>query len=237
LANRLPCWAGGAGYRDRPIIFQWRSPPDLVATLGLPPAGNAAHEATRSMILAEALLGAHTGQAVSYSRRKVFYATGRKYRSPAYTYATVMKSVAELVQQGWLFEHRVRPNHRGWQSSFWATPDLIQAARAFDAELIFDPGEPIRLKDMEGDLVDYPDTRETLRLRRALEPINAYLKGLRIELPGAVHQGRHLRIGDVLILPRERTASDLQSTKFWTPRSGLWLVAKHPEERSRRSAD
>jgi hypothetical protein len=37
----------------------------------------------------------------------------------------------------------VRPNHRGWQSSFWATPDLIQAARAFDAELIFDPGEPI----------------------------------------------------------------------------------------------
>jgi hypothetical protein len=67
--------------------------------------------------------------------------------------------------------------------------------------LIFDRGEPIRLKDMEGDLVDYPDTRETLRLRRALEPINACLKGLRIELPGAVHQGRHLRIGDVLILP------------------------------------
>lgn len=31
--------------------------------------------------------------------------------------------------------------------------------------------------------------------------INAYLKELRIELPGAVHQGRHLRIGDALILP------------------------------------
>lgn len=63
---------------------------------------------------------------------------------------------------------------------------MIAAARAFDAELIFDEGEPIRLKDVAGDLVDYPDTRETLRLRRALEPINAYLKELHIELPGAV---------------------------------------------------
>jgi hypothetical protein len=201
LANRFPCWEGGARYRDRPISFRWRSPPDIVATLGLPPAGNAAHEATRSMILAEALLGAQTGQAISYSRRKVFYVSGKRYRSPAHTYATVLRSVAELVQQGWLFEHRVKPNHRGWQSSFWATPDLIQAAWAFDAELIFDRGEPIRLKDTAGDLVDYPETRETLRLRGALEPINTYLKELQIELPGVEHQGRHLRVGDSLILP------------------------------------
>jgi hypothetical protein len=153
------------------------------------------------MILAEALLGAQTGQAVSYSRRKVFYVSGKRYRSPAYTYATVLRSVAELVQQGWLFEHRVKPNDRGWQSSFWAAPDLIQAACAFDAALIFDRGEPILLKDTAGDLVDYPETRETLRLRGALEPLNTYLKELEIELPGAVRQGRHLRIGELPILP------------------------------------
>jgi hypothetical protein len=59
------------------------------------------------MILAEALLGAETGQGVSYSRRKVYYSGGKRYRSRAYTYATVLASVAELVQNGWLFEHRV----------------------------------------------------------------------------------------------------------------------------------
>jgi hypothetical protein len=176
-------------------------PPDLVATLGLPTARNAAYEATRSMILAEALLGAETGQGVSYSRRKVYYSGAQRYRSRAYTYATVLASVAELVQNGWLFEHRVEPNNRGWQSSFWATPKLIQAARAFGAELIYQAREPIRLKDMAGNLVDYPDTGQTLRLRRALEPINACLNCLHIEIPGVMCQGRHLCIGDALILP------------------------------------
>ena len=61
--------------------------------------------------------------------------------------------------------------------------------------------EPIRLKDMAGNLVDYTDTGLTLRLRRALEPINACLNGLHIEIPGAVCQGRHVCIGDALILP------------------------------------
>lgn len=62
-------------------------------------------------------------------------------------------------------------------------------------------GEPIRLKDDADDLVDYSETRETLRIRRALEPIDAYLKGLKIELPGTVRQGRHLGIGDSQVLP------------------------------------
>jgi hypothetical protein len=46
-----------------------------------------------------------------------------------------------------------------------------------------------------------PLGRETLRIRRALEPINAHLRQLRIELPGVARQGRHLRIGDCQILP------------------------------------
>jgi len=63
-------------------------------------------------------------------------------------------------------------------------------------------GEPIiRLKDDADDLVGYSETRETLRIRRALEPIDAYLKGLKIELPGTVRQGRHLGIGDSQVLP------------------------------------
>jgi hypothetical protein len=196
LANRL-----GAGYRDRPLTFQWQSPPGFVDALGLPAARNRAYEATRRAILAEALLGAESGQGVSYSRRKVSYSRGKRYRAHAHTYATVLGSVDELVQVGWLSGHRVKPNNRGWQSSFWATPDLVHAAREFATDPIFEAREPIRLKDDADDLVDYPETRETLRIRSALEPINAYLKELQVELPGAVRQGRHLGIGDSQVLP------------------------------------
>jgi hypothetical protein len=174
---------------------------DFVAGLGLPAPRNADHEATRSMLLAEVLLGAESGQGVSYSRRKVFYADGRRYRSRAYTYTAVMRSVDELVQHGLLHEHRVAPNNRGWQSSIWATPDLLDVASAYHAELNFHAGEPIRLKDAAGKLVDYAETRQTWHLRRGLEPVNASLKELRIELTGAERRGRHLCIGDTLILP------------------------------------
>jgi hypothetical protein len=46
LVNRLPSWADGPGYRDRPMSFQWRSPLGLVETLGLPTTRNAAYEVT-----------------------------------------------------------------------------------------------------------------------------------------------------------------------------------------------
>ena len=57
------------------------------------------------------------------------------------------------------------------------------------------------MKDDADDLIDYSETRETLRIRRALEPIDAFLKELQIQLPGVVRQGRHLRIGDSQVLP------------------------------------
>ncbi len=153
------------------------------------------------MILGEALLGVETGQGVSYSRRKVFYAAGKRYRDRSHTYLNILRAVDELVQKGWLREHRVAPNNRGWQSSFCATAELIEVAREIGSEPTFQMSEPIRLKDNEDDLVDYPETRETLGLRRALEPINGYLKELKIELPGEALRGRHIRIGDSYVLP------------------------------------
>jgi hypothetical protein len=191
----------GAGYRDRPLRFLWRVTPALTQLLGLPAARNSAFEATRCAILAEALLGAESGQDVSYSRRKVSYVSGKRYRAADHTYSTVLGSVAELEREGWLSGHCVEPNNLGWQSSFWATPDLIQAADSFAAVLKFQGREPIRLKDDARHLVDYTETRKTLRLRKALERINARLKELNIELPGAVRQGRHLRIDGAYILP------------------------------------
>ena len=201
LANRLPFWASGPGYRDRPLTFQWRSPLRLVGALGLPAPRSGACEIARCAILADALLGALNGQGVSYSRRKVVYANGKRYRARAHTYATVLRSVDELVQEGWLYGHRVPPNNRGWQSSFCASPELIELAEELGADPTFQVCEPIRLKDDADHLVDYPETRETLQIRRALELINVFLKKLQIELPGAVRQGRYLRVGDSHILP------------------------------------
>jgi hypothetical protein len=191
----------GAGYRDRPFTFQWQSPDGFVEALDLPVAHNGAYEATRRAILAEALLGAETGQGVSYSRRKVFYSIGKRYRSSDHTYATVLGSVDELERKGWLFGHRAKPNSRGWQSSFWATPDLVRVAREFASDLKYEMREPIRLKNEAGELVDYPETRETLRIRKALDPINANLSELQIELPGAARNGSHLDFGNSQVLP------------------------------------
>lgn len=196
MANRLGC-----GYRDRPLTFQWQTPLGFIEALGLPAARNGAYEATRRAILAEALLGAESGQGVSYSRRKVFYGKGKRYRAPAHTYETVLGTVDELVQEGWLYSHQVAPNNRGWQSSFFAMPELIDVAWDLAVDPKFEVREPIRLKDNADELVDYPETRETLRIRRALEPINAYLTGLQIEFPGAKQQGRHLCIGNSQVLP------------------------------------
>jgi hypothetical protein len=42
LANRL-----GTGYRDRPLTFQWQSPPGFIEVLGLPAARNGACEPIR----------------------------------------------------------------------------------------------------------------------------------------------------------------------------------------------
>jgi hypothetical protein len=138
---------------------------------------------------------------VSYSRRKVSYSKGKRYRSSAYTYATVLGAVDELVQEGWLYGFRVPPNNLGWQSSFSATPKLMSAPTDLAVGLTFEGREPIRLKDEADDLIDYPETRRTLRIRRELEQLNAHLGQLRIELPGVAREGRHLCMGDCWILP------------------------------------
>ena len=49
LANRAFS-ASGAGYRDRPLSFQWQAPLVLVEGLGLTPARNRAYGATIRMI-------------------------------------------------------------------------------------------------------------------------------------------------------------------------------------------
>jgi hypothetical protein len=188
-------------YRDRPLSFHWHVP-DLSREFDLPPARNVSVEVVRSSILAEAILAGEAGQGVSYSRNRNFYADGKRYRGTDFTYASVLGAVAELDKAGWISDRRVAPGNLGWQSSFVATDRLMQVWDAVGGELIYKPnGEIIWLKNDAGELIDYRETRVTLRLRRPLEIINKGLACLDIDVPGAERRGHLLVIEGGYVSP------------------------------------
>jgi hypothetical protein len=186
--------------RDRPLSFHWNSA-DFAQMLGLPRTRNSHHEATINAILAEAILAAESGKRVSYSARRGFYSQGTRYRGTAFTYATVMGAIAMLARAGWITDCRVAPGNLGWQSSFAATDRLMEAWRSTDQRVIYSAGEIIWLKNRDGILVDYVDTRTTRQLRRQLAGANDGLAGLAIDVPGAERRGHHMFIGGSYLLP------------------------------------
>ncbi|MCG2628298.1 hypothetical protein L6654_16830 [Bradyrhizobium sp. WYCCWR 13023] len=189
--------------RDRPLSFHWETV-DFMHLLGLPAARNAHHEATINAIVAEAILAAEAGRRVSYSARRTFYSQGRRYRGTSYTYATMMRAIALLDRTGWISDHRVPPGNRGWQSSFVATEQLLDAWRSFGRGMTYAPAERVCLKNDAGELVDYRDTPLTLRIRGQLEERNEALAELRIDLPGIERRGHHVVIGGSFVLPIPR---------------------------------
>jgi hypothetical protein len=112
MAGECEHQCGSSVDRDRPLSFHW-SAPDLARKLGLPPARNAAVEAARASILAEAIIAAESGKSVSYSRNRDFHANSRRYRETAYSYATVLAAVAELDRAGIIIDRRVAPGNLG----------------------------------------------------------------------------------------------------------------------------
>jgi hypothetical protein len=206
--------------RDRPLGFHWRVP-DLAQQLGLSPARNAAFEAARSSILVEAMLANEAGQAVSYSRNKTFYAALDRYHGTAYTYQTVLDSVADLADAGLIEDCRVKPGNLGWQSSFYATGRLIEAWPGIVERVEYDPGEIIRLKDENGKLIDYGDTHRTRRMRKQLAALNEALADLEITVPAAKRRGLHLVIDNG---PADDGKSRRLSHILPHPGNGIWRV-------------
>jgi hypothetical protein len=189
-----------SGDHDRPLGFHWQAP-TLERELGLPSARNAALEAARAAILAEAILGAESGRAISYSRNRNFYASAQRYRGTAYTYTTVLSAVAECDRHGFIIDRKVPPGHLGWQSSFIASDQLMQIWRSTDRHLTYSEGETIWLKDACGNLIGYTDSRNTRRMRDELVERNQILAQLGVDLPGAELRGRHMVIGASYVLP------------------------------------
>src|SRR5712671_2840952 len=109
---------------DQPLRFHWNVP-GLARDLGLCLPHKL--EAAASSVLAEAILAAEAGKAVSYSRNRNFYTNGRRYRGTAFTYTTVLSSVAALHAAGLIIDARSRPGNLGRQSIFVASDELIDA--------------------------------------------------------------------------------------------------------------
>jgi hypothetical protein len=176
--------------RDRALSFHW-NPIDfgIFDRLGLPAPRNRERARARGSILTEAyIIGrAEPHRRISYSRRRDFYADQQRYRGTAYTYDTVVAEIDQLGDCGLLENVVAKPGSRGWQSTFRATPELVYA---FDRPVpaVYDPHELIRLRNVEGRLIEYRDTAETERMRRELAEINDAIAAAKVALkaPSAV---------------------------------------------------
>jgi hypothetical protein len=132
----------------------------------------------------EAVIAAANGRWLSFSRSRDHYARiGQRYHGAAYTYAHIVQTVDELVRAGLLEEERARPGDHlrtGLQSRVRATPALIAVLK--QAPLEYSMWEPIRLRNVCGELIQYPETQRTRQMRRRLAPINNFLSGIDVRL-------------------------------------------------------
>lgn len=134
------------------------------------------------------------GDWVSYSRYKGHYSQPSRYKNPIYTYRKVVGAVDALQGAG-LIDHVISsPHSRGWQSSMRARDVLVErtfAALGNHPLTIAKPAETIWLRNADGDLIDYKETRERSRERSRLDAFNKALGSVTI---GGTQLGPVVRI-------------------------------------------
>lgn len=171
--------------RDHPLSGHWR-PVDPAAfdVLGLPPAKSRATEITRAQIISETFVvgRANRDAWISYSRRRAFYADRSRYWPANYTFDRIVPSVDHLVNWGLLEHEKAAPGDLGWQSRFRATDSLMSALADKAIAILHQPTELVRLRDFDGNLVDYEDNRRTRSWRRQIAQFNEALSKTEIGL-------------------------------------------------------
>jgi hypothetical protein len=125
----------------------------------------------RTQILTELLVAGD--RFISYSRRRGFYTESQRYYRPTYSYRGVISAVEQLAAEGIIEHEKVPPGHRGFQSRFRATRDLLKELSAVQVQ--YKPLELIVLRDDAGNPVDYCDNRETRTMRKRLTELNEAL--------------------------------------------------------------
>jgi len=194
-------WQG----RDRALRLSWRcNEYEFAKCLDLPLAGSAKN--VRAMI-SVAVDAVHTALhfpelRVSCSRRNGWWHETRRYRDPDFTYYNVVPAIDALLEAGILIDYDLQPAGRstGVQSSYRPAPWL---AEIILPELRYEVGEVIRMKDVEGRLVDYRDNDRTRRDRCMLAKINRRLTETEIDLnvTAAIRDGNAIRLDGYSVFP------------------------------------
>lgn len=130
-------------------------------------------DATGAAMVVAAFEGFFIGRAVSYSRNRNFYGSGRH---SLITYKKVITAVERLAAAGWIYHYKQAPGMRGWQSAFEATPELVDEMQEILAgrprlRLARLPTTTI-LRDEHGKPMDYSRTRVIDRCDRKTEAFN-----------------------------------------------------------------
>jgi len=184
----------------KPLSLDWRAT-DLDWLPEPPEARNRREHAAMMVIMFDACME-YCGQArpITYSRNRNHYAGKGRYQGSLYRYTLIVPAVDKLAEAG-LIDHWKAPvagGPTGRQSEFKASPLLIEALPNEPPLHWVEPGELVRLKDADGNLIPYQDSLRTVRDRRMLREINEAISGfdLDINAPSVERNGQILMIGE-----------------------------------------
>jgi hypothetical protein len=192
---------------DKPLSYHWRATGfDLASVSDFPNLSDNAALAMTSIIMDLWLEAMGDDREISYSRRKQWYAIGTRYRHSAFTYHTVTRCVDLLAQRG-LITHNKAPGSgpSGIQSTMRANAELL--ALALPEGLHYALYGTVRLR-RGGELVDYRDTDQSLRARKATQAINEALISIHADLPGVI------RVNDAVWKAGNASLNPMRTTLF-----------------------
>jgi hypothetical protein len=180
--------------KDIPVMFRWETPwrpteiEELQANLGLHPARARDINTVMGFVLGQAIktYRADPERWISYSRNQDWYRDpGRRQYFPVRApYASMRSAIDQLAAIG-AIEHRKSPRgNLGQQSSFRATADLYRVYTERPVLLVCTPRERIILRDGDGRLAPYQNSRQTDRWRNQVFAFNEVLASGSIELDG-----------------------------------------------------
>jgi hypothetical protein len=179
---------------DIPAVFRWETPwrpnkiEQLQANLGLHPGRTRDINTVMGFVLGQAIKThrADPNQWISYSRNQDWYRDpGRQRYFPVRTAYASIKSTLDQLGGAGAIEHQKSPRgNLGQQSRFRATSDLYRAYTERPVPLVCTPRERIILRDGDGRLAPYQNSRDTDRWRKQVLAFNDVLSTARIELDG-----------------------------------------------------
>jgi hypothetical protein len=191
--------------KDRPLWTRWNTlwrPPPL-EVINQVPSTRSRNAVMGYVIGAAVVLGRENpNEWWSYSRRRGWY---YEHNRPRYwppvsnLYEATISAVDSLATAGLIEHQKMPPGHRDWQSRFRATPELLRLFERGRLPLVCDPPNRIVLRDRNGDLLQYNESRRIQDLRTQLDAFNEVALSMEIGL-----NGRRIREGDPLIVDQNR---------------------------------